>query len=44
MSKTVRIQREQTPNPTNQEVYRQVYDVYLETYIKLRDVFPKMGW
>lgn len=44
VSKTVRIQREQTPNPTNQEVYRQVYDVYLETYIKLRDVFPKMGW
>ncbi|NHN29969.1 FGGY-family carbohydrate kinase [Paenibacillus agricola] len=44
VQRTVRIHREQIPNLEHQQVYKQVYDVYLETYDKLKDVFPKMGW
>jgi xylulokinase len=44
VQRTVRMNREQTPNLKHQGVYRQVYDVYLETYNRLKDVFPRMGW
>lgn len=44
VSRTVRIQRQQFPDKANRQVYQQVFDVYLETYNKLKDVFPKMGW
>ncbi len=44
VQRTVRISREQTPNREHRHVYRQVYDVYLETYQRLKDIFPKMGW
>lgn len=42
--RTVRIRREQPPDPEHRAVYDRVYGIYLETYERLKDVFPRMGW
>ncbi|MDF2959660.1 MAG: carbohydrate kinase [Paenibacillus sp.] len=44
VQRMVRISREQRPNQQNEYVYGMVYDIYLETYNRLKDVFPRMGW
>ncbi|MFD0680209.1 MULTISPECIES: xylulokinase [unclassified Paenibacillus] len=43
VARTVRMSREQMPNSDNQQIYRTVYDIYLETYSRLQDLFPRMG-
>lgn len=41
--RTVKMQREQSPRQ-HEKVYKRVYEVYLETYNRLKDLFPRMGW
>ncbi|WP_274650600.1 xylulokinase [Paenibacillus humicola] len=42
--RTVRLQREFHPESAHAGVYEQVYGVYLETYARLKELFPRTGW
>ncbi|EXX91640.1 carbohydrate kinase [Paenibacillus darwinianus] len=44
VARTVRIQREQAPLPGHTRIYNQAFDIYLEAYNRLKDLFPRMGW
>jgi len=44
VARTVRIQREQTPIPDNERIYGQAFEIYLEAYSRLKDLFPRMRW
>ncbi|TDF98582.1 xylulokinase [Paenibacillus piri] len=44
VGRTVRMSREYEADPHHEPVYARVYDIYLETYNRLKDLFPRMGW
>lgn len=43
VARTVRMQREQTPIADNERIYLDVFELYLECYERLKDLFPRMG-
>ena len=44
VARTVRIQREQVPITAHERIYGQAFEIYLESYNRLKDLFPRMGW
>jgi len=42
--RAVRIRREHRPDEANHALYRKIYGIYIETYERLKDMFPRMGW
>jgi xylulokinase len=44
VNQTLHIQRVHEPNRTLYEEYQRNYEIYLETYRRLKDIFPKLGY
>jgi xylulokinase len=43
VNQTIHIQRIHEPNRTLYEEYQRYYEIYLESYRRLKDIFPKLG-